>query len=66
MKKGAAKPERPPVKQVKDAVVRFRIPVDQKVALNDAATRDGLDLSSWVRRLVLREAGLLPAARKSG
>lgn len=45
---------------LKGEVVRLRISREQKAALVIAAMRDGLVLSSWLRRLALREAGLLP------
>ena len=38
----------------------MRIPGEHKQALVDAAAREGLDLSTWLRRLALREVGLLP------
>jgi hypothetical protein len=48
------------VKPLKDDVVRMRIPTAQKQALLEAAARDGLELSAWLRQLALRAAGLLP------
>jgi uncharacterized protein (DUF1778 family) len=50
-------------KVVKDEVVRMRIPAEQKAAMVSAAEADGLDLSTWLRRLALREVGLLPRAK---
>jgi len=47
-------------KSLKDEVVRMRIPAAQKDALVAAAEREGLDLSTWLRRLALRAVGLLP------
>lgn len=44
----------------KDDVVRMRVTTDQKVALIEAAERDGLELSAWLRQLALRAAGVLP------
>jgi uncharacterized protein (DUF1778 family) len=38
----------------------MRIPADQKAALVEAAAREGLELSAWLRQLALRAAGLLP------
>lgn len=52
-----------PVKTTKDDVVRMRIPADQKQALVEAAMRDGLELSAWLRQLALRAAGVLPEAK---
>lgn len=53
----------PPPKALKDDVVRLRIPAEQKRALEAAAARDGLELSAWARRLLLRAAGVLPDAK---
>lgn len=50
-------------KPLKDDVVRMRISAEQKQALAAAAERDGLELSAWLRRLALREAGMLPEAK---
>ena len=50
-------------KAVKDEVVRMRIPAAQKEAMVKAAEQEGLDLSTWLRRLALREVGLLPKAK---
>ena len=49
-------------KSVKDDVVRMRVTSDQKAALVEAAEREGLELSQWLRQLALRVAGLLPRA----
>lgn len=48
------------MKPRKDEVVRMRIPAAQKQAMMAAAEADGLDLSTWLRRLALREIGALP------
>ena len=48
-----------PTKVLKNDVVRMRISADQKQALTDAAARDGLELSAWLRQLALRAAGAL-------
>ena len=40
------------------------VPVQR--ALMDAAARDGLELSAWLRQLALRAAGALPRKRCSG
>jgi hypothetical protein len=50
---------------VKDEVVRMRIPSEQKAAMVSAAEADGLDLSTWLRRLALREVGLLPKQKQT-
>jgi uncharacterized protein (DUF1778 family) len=47
-------------KVTKDDVVRFRVSAEHKAAMLAAAERDGLELSQWLRRLALREAGVLP------
>jgi len=49
-------------KSLKDEVVRMRIPAAQKDALVAAAEREGLDLSTWLRRLALKAVGLLPGS----
>jgi hypothetical protein len=41
----------------------MRISASQKLALNEAAKRDGLELSAWLRQLALRAAGVLPESR---
>lgn len=51
-------------KPKKDEVVRMRIPAAQKQAMVAAAEADGLDLSAWLRRLALREVGLLPKTKQ--
>jgi hypothetical protein len=51
---------KPPVKPRKDDVVRMRIPAEHKQALIEAAAKDGLELSAWLRQLALRAAGVLP------
>ena len=59
-----AKARRKPVaKAPKDAVVRMRISIEHKQALENAAARDGLHLSAWLRQLALRAAGVLPESR---
>lgn len=60
MAQAKRKRARPAGKALKDDVVRMRIPAGQKKALVDAAARDGLELSAWLRQLALRAAGLLP------
>jgi uncharacterized protein (DUF1778 family) len=54
------KRSRTTAKTVKDDVVRMRISTDQKYKLMEAAARDGLELSQWLRQVALRAAGLLP------
>jgi len=54
---------KPPVKARKDDVVRMRIPAEHKQALIEAAAKDGLELSAWLRQLALRAAGVLPPAQ---
>jgi hypothetical protein len=58
----ATKKRKAPVKQRKDEVVRMRIPAEHKQALIEAAARDGLELSAWLRQLALRAAGVLPSS----
>jgi uncharacterized protein (DUF1778 family) len=50
-------------KLLKDEMVRFRVSADQKHAFEEAAKRDGLEVSAWLRRLALREAGALPESK---
>jgi uncharacterized protein (DUF1778 family) len=50
-------------KPLKDDVVRMRISAQQKQALTEAAEREGLELSVWLRQLALRAAGVLPEAK---
>lgn len=54
------KAAKPATRTLKDDVVRMRIPADQKQALTEAANREGLELSAWLRQLALRAAGILP------
>jgi len=46
-------------KAVKGEVIRFRASAEQKQALEEAASRNGLELSTWLRQLALRAAGVL-------
>jgi len=48
----------------KGEVLRIRVTVDQKEAIARAAARAGLDLSSWLRILALRAAGLLESEKQ--
>jgi uncharacterized protein (DUF1778 family) len=50
----------PTGKVKKEDVVRMRVTVEQKRTLEDAAAREGLDVSAWLRQLALRAAGALP------
>jgi uncharacterized protein (DUF1778 family) len=51
---------RKPKAQRKEATIQIRLTVEQKRALTVAAERAGLDVSSWLRTLGLREAGQKP------
>ncbi len=62
MKAKAQAPEKME-KPRKDDVVRMRVTVEQKQALENAAAREGLDVSAWLRQLALRAAGALPGPR---
>jgi uncharacterized protein (DUF1778 family) len=53
----------PAPKPLKDDMVRMRVSAEQKRALAEAAERDGLELSAWLRQLALRAAGALPEAK---
>jgi uncharacterized protein (DUF1778 family) len=47
----------------KDDVIRLRVTAEQKRAITDAAEREGLELSAWLRQLALRAAGALPGRK---
>ena len=51
---------RKPKAQRKEATIQIRCSADQKRVLAEAADRAGLDVSSWLRTLGLREAGQKP------
>jgi uncharacterized protein (DUF1778 family) len=53
-------PRKPAAKPLKGDVIRMRVTAQQKRAITDAATRDGLEVSAWLRQLALRAAGALP------
>jgi uncharacterized protein (DUF1778 family) len=53
-KKGKAKDDR------KGDVVRMRVTAEQKDAITREASRNGLEVSQWLRQLALRAAGALP------
>jgi predicted HicB family RNase H-like nuclease len=55
--------KRKPPKGPKEESLRIRISTVEKQALNDAAARDGLSLSAWLRRVTLQAAGYLPRSR---
>jgi len=47
---------RKPKAERKEELIRVRVTVDQKEAFVDAAGKEGLDVSSWLRRLGMRAA----------
>jgi len=51
---------RKPKDDRKGDVIRMRVTADQKDAITSAASRDGLEVSQWLRQLALRAAGALP------
>jgi uncharacterized protein (DUF1778 family) len=57
---------RKPKTERKQETLRIRVTADQKKALTDAARRAGLDLSTWLRVLALRAAGLLESEKGLG
>jgi hypothetical protein len=59
----AKSPKKPVVRIIKEEVVRMRVTGLQKRALMDAAQREGLELSAWLRQLALRAAGALPGQK---
>jgi len=40
----------------KEEVIKIRVTSEQKATLTEAASRDGLDVSAWLRSLGLRAA----------
>jgi hypothetical protein len=58
----ATKEAPPPVKRRKDdvsrkeEVIKVRVTIEQKTTLTEAASRDGLEVSTWLRSLGLRAA----------
>ena len=63
MVKTGRKPRASVTKPLKDDVVRMRISAQHKEALTEAAEREGLELSAWLRQLALRAAGVLPKTK---
>jgi uncharacterized protein (DUF1778 family) len=59
------RPQKPKAER-KQETLRIRVTADQKRALTSAARRAGLDLSTWVRVLALRAAGLLESEKELG
>ncbi len=55
-----AVPKKRAPRVVKGDVVRMRVTVEQKRAIEQAAEREGLEMSSWLRQLALRASGALP------
>jgi mobilization protein NikA len=54
---------RKPAAQRKSDLIRIRVTEEQRQLFTDAAEREGLDLSSWLRRVGLKAAG---APQKAG
>jgi uncharacterized protein (DUF1778 family) len=50
---------RKPKAHRREALVQVRVTVEQKERLTAAAQEAGLDLSSWLRVIAFREAGLI-------
>jgi uncharacterized protein (DUF1778 family) len=50
------KPKRKPKALRKEDSIRIRVSAEQKKTLTAAAERAGLDVSSWLRTLGMREA----------
>ena len=57
---------RKPIGERKGEVIRVRVTVTQKDALTLAAHGAGLELSSWLRAVGLREAGWTSAPETKG
>jgi uncharacterized protein (DUF1778 family) len=49
-------------KRAKEESLRIRMSSEHKAALTEAADREGLTLSAWLRRVGLQAAGYLPGA----
>lgn len=49
----------------KDDLLRVRVTAEQKTAMVEAAEREGLELSQWLRQLALRADGMLPESTPS-
>jgi uncharacterized protein (DUF1778 family) len=62
MPKPKPKRKRPARKVLKDVTIRMRVTAEHKRVLNEAAEREGLELSAWLRRAALRAAGALPVS----
>jgi uncharacterized protein (DUF1778 family) len=63
MKKGRRTARASTGKTLKDTTIRLRVSAEDKEVIMKAAKRDGLELSAWLRRLALKEAGALPEAK---
>lgn len=50
-------------KKPKEESLRIRMATQEKRALEEAAGREGLTVSAWIRQVCLRAAGYLPAPR---
>jgi len=50
-------------KRAKEESLRIRMSSEHKKVLSEAAEREGLTLSAWLRREGLRAAGYFPRAR---
>jgi uncharacterized protein (DUF1778 family) len=48
----------------KEEFLRIRVTREQKAALEAAARRETLDVSAWVRQVLLRAAGWEPGTEK--
>ncbi len=56
---------RKPTAQRKEDSIRIRVTAEQKRILTEHAARAGLDVSSWLRSLGLRESGVPILARRA-
>lgn len=62
-RRAKAKRSANPEKARKNEIVRFRVTAEQKHAFGDAAAREGLEVSAWLRQLALKASGQLPESR---
>lgn len=51
---------RKPKAERKDLTIRFRANAEQRQAMAQAARREGLELSAWLRRVALKAANWEP------
>ncbi len=58
----AAEPEAAPADATLDARITLRVPEGLKRRVEEAATRDGISVNTWIVRSLVREAGAIRSA----